>query len=121
MADNLYFVDDEEIVLVLKKSDIIQFFNGKSNISASVHRSVKAITNTKQTGLNRLNGKSNTKLTSRQLEVLKYIVEGKNNLKIAKELCVSRHTIKAHVANILHKLDVDDRYQAAIKAIKLFS
>ncbi|MBQ4124157.1 response regulator transcription factor [bacterium] len=117
MADNLYFVDDEEIVLVLKKSDIIQFFNGKSNISASVHRSVKAITNTKQTGLNRLNGKSNTKLTSRQLEVLKYIVEGKNNLKIAKELCVSRHTIKAHVANILHKLDVDDRYQAAIKAI----
>ena len=40
------------------------------------------------------------------------------NEKIAKELFVSINTTKAHVANILQKLEVDDRLQAALKALK---
>ena len=62
------------------------------------------------------NGK-NYKLTSRELEVLKLLVQGKTNSEIAEELCISIHTIKVYVANILQKLQVRDRIQAVIKAI----
>ncbi|MDD3150192.1 MAG: response regulator transcription factor [Candidatus Gastranaerophilales bacterium] len=61
---------------------------------------------------------SNISLTDRETEVLKLIVEGRNNADIAKKLYVSIHTAKAHVCSILQKLSVDDRTQAAIKAIK---
>ena len=57
-------------------------------------------------------------LTERDLEVLKHLVKGKSNTEIAKELIVSVHTAKAHVCSILQKLCVDDRVQAAVKAIK---
>lgn len=57
-------------------------------------------------------------LTEREMEVLRLVVEGKSNTEIAKELIVSVHTAKAHVCNILQKLYVEDRVQAAVKAIK---
>ena len=57
-------------------------------------------------------------LTQRELEVLKHLVKGTSNTEIAKELIVSVHTAKAHVCSILQKLCVDDRVQAAVKAIK---
>ena len=59
-----------------------------------------------------------TKLTERENEVLKLLVQGKSNTEIASELIVSVHTAKAHVCSILQKLCVDDRVQAAVKAIK---
>ena len=58
------------------------------------------------------------KLTERESEVLKLLVQGKSNTEIAQELIVSVHTAKAHVCSILQKLCVDDRVQAAVKAIK---
>lgn len=61
---------------------------------------------------------SETNLTIREKQVLSLIVEGKNNNEIAKALDVSINTTKAHVCNILQKLSVQDRTQAAIKAIK---
>ena len=57
-------------------------------------------------------------LTEREHEVLKLLVKGKSNTEIASELIVSVHTAKAHVCSILQKLCVDDRVQAAVKAIK---
>lgn len=57
-------------------------------------------------------------LTEREYEVLKLVVEGKSNSEIATELSISEHTAKAHVCNIIQKLVVDDRTQAAVKAIK---
>lgn len=57
-------------------------------------------------------------LTEREMEVLKLLVKGKSNTEIAKDLIVSVHTAKAHVCSILQKLCVDDRVQAAVKAIK---
>lgn len=61
---------------------------------------------------------SHSNLTQREYEVLKLVVDGKSNNDIAKELCISEHTAKAHVCNIIQKLVVDDRTQAAVKAIK---
>ena len=59
-----------------------------------------------------------SELTERELEVLQLIVAGKSNPEIAEELCISIHTAKAHVGSILNKLCVNDRVQAAIKALK---
>ncbi len=56
-------------------------------------------------------------LSARQKEVLRKIIKGKNNTEIAKELFISVHTVKAHVSNILNLLSVQDRVQAAVKAI----
>ncbi len=57
-------------------------------------------------------------LTKREYEVLKLVVDGKSNNEIAQELTISEHTAKAHVCNIIQKLVVDDRTQAAVKALK---
>ena len=57
-------------------------------------------------------------LTSRESQILKLITEGYSNIEIANTLFVSINTTKAHVASILQKLEVDDRLQAALKALK---
>lgn len=61
---------------------------------------------------------THSNLTQREYEVLKLLVDGKSNNDIAQTLCISEHTAKAHVCNIIQKLLVDDRTQAAVKAIK---
>ena len=60
----------------------------------------------------------NYNLTTRERQILKLITEGLSNVEIAKNLFVSVNTTKVHVASILQKLEVDDRLQAAIKALK---
>lgn len=62
--------------------------------------------------------KSDYNLTTREAQILKLITEGYSNTDIANELLVSVNTTKAHVASILQKLEVEDRLQAALKAIK---
>ncbi len=57
-------------------------------------------------------------LTKRESEVLKYITEGYSNSEIASKLKISEKTVKNHVSNVLRKLDVLDRTQAAVYAIK---
>ncbi len=57
-------------------------------------------------------------LTARESQILKLMTEGYSNMEIAQILVISINTTKAHVANILQKLEVDDRLQAALKALK---
>jgi len=57
-----------------------------------------------------------TKLTQRELQVLKLIANGLGNSQIAQELVISEHTVKGHVSNILSKLHLADRTQAAALA-----
>lgn len=57
-------------------------------------------------------------LTNREHEILLLISEGKSNQEIADELYITLKTVKTHVSNILSKLDVEDRTQAAIYAFK---
>jgi DNA-binding NarL/FixJ family response regulator len=57
-------------------------------------------------------------LTARELEVLQLIVEGHNNPTIAGKLHITMGTVKTHVRNILKKLYVNDRTQAAIRALR---
>ena len=62
--------------------------------------------------------KNKYNLTTRERQILKLITEGCNNESIAQQLVVSVNTTKVHVASILQKLEVDDRLQAAVKALK---
>ncbi|NIW44639.1 MAG: response regulator, partial [Gammaproteobacteria bacterium] len=55
-------------------------------------------------------------LTKREMEILKLIADGSNNSEIAKKLVISMHTVKGHVSNILSKLHLADRTQAAVYA-----
>lgn len=57
-------------------------------------------------------------LTARELEVLRLMSEGKSNQEIADELFIALKTAKVHVSSILMKLDVHDRTQAVIYALK---
>ncbi len=57
-------------------------------------------------------------LTEREMEVLAQLVEGKNNKEIAELLEITVNTVKAHVASIIQKMAVDDRTQAALKALR---
>jgi len=57
-----------------------------------------------------------TALTEREMEVLKLIAKGYSNEKIAEQLVISLGTVKGHVSNILSKLHLVDRTQAAVYA-----
>ena len=57
-------------------------------------------------------------LTKRELDVLRLISEGCSNKKISDELTISERTVKNHISNIFKKIDVSDRTQAAVFAIK---
>jgi ATP/maltotriose-dependent transcriptional regulator MalT len=58
-------------------------------------------------------------LSAREVEVLRLMASGASNQEIAKTLVLSVHTVKRHVANILTKLDVSSRTQAAARAREL--
>ncbi len=64
------------------------------------------------------NNRKDYDLTTREAQILKLMTEGYSNMEIAQMLVISINTTKAHVANILQKLEVDDRLQAALKALK---
>ena len=57
-------------------------------------------------------------LTDREREVIALLAEGQSNKQIARELSISETTVKGHVANILSKLELADRTQAAVYAVR---
>lgn len=59
-----------------------------------------------------------SELSDREIEVLKLIANGKDNAQIAKELFISPKTVKNHISNILMKLQIENRIQAAVYAVR---
>ncbi|MCF8010972.1 MAG: response regulator transcription factor [Clostridiales bacterium] len=57
-------------------------------------------------------------LTRREMEILQLVAQGDNNRSISEKLFISEKTVKNHLTNIFEKLDVGDRTQAALYAIK---
>ena len=58
------------------------------------------------------------RLSDREREVLELLVAGHDNAEIARRLYISQNTVKNHVAAILTKLEVDNRLQAAVRAVR---
>jgi DNA-binding NarL/FixJ family response regulator len=59
-----------------------------------------------------------SELSDRELQVLKLIANGKDNGQIAADLCISPKTVKNHISNILMKLQIENRIQAAVYAVR---
>ncbi len=57
-------------------------------------------------------------LTERELDVLRLVAKGRSNKEIAQDLVLSEKTVKTHVSNILQKLHLSDRTQAALYAVR---
>lgn len=61
---------------------------------------------------------SRTKLTLRELEILKFLLQGIDNKKIANELDIQTRTVKSHLTDIYTKLNVSTRTEAVITALR---
>lgn len=113
-VDGYILKDSESEVLI---NAIKSVYNGKSyiqpNMAAQLVKRVNSIHGD-------FNGEDHNKkhLTKREIEVLKLITEGMLNKEIAQKLCISEKTVKNHVSNIFKKINVCDRTQAAVFAIK---
>lgn len=59
-----------------------------------------------------------TPLSPREMEILQHVTRGLSNKEIAVKLGISHQTVKNHMTSILHKLDVQDRTQAAVYALR---
>ena len=93
----------EDLIRAVRKAAL-----GESTISPRVARAlVTAVTQEAQ---------YHEDLTKRELEVLQCIAEGLSNMDIADRLIISEKTVKSHVSNILSKLYLTDRTQAAVYA-----
>lgn len=110
---------------LLKNSDsalIVKAIRAAAKGESFLHPTVAGKILTEFTNLSENRGKKPSKgkneLTEREQEVLQHIAEGKTNKEIANQLSISEKTVKNHVRNIFHKLDVFDRTQAAIQAIR---
>lgn len=57
------------------------------------------------------------KLTGREIEILRCLAGGLNNKDMAQKLFISENTVKKHISNILNKLELEDRTQAALFAV----
>ena len=112
-AEGYVLKDAESGILI---SAIRSVFSGQNYIQPNMTRElVKEFT--RITKHDKVKPQENT-LTEREIEVLELIAEGMLNKQIAKALYISEKTVKNHVSNIFKKLNVSDRTQAAIFALK---
>ncbi len=90
---------------------------GESLISP--HIAAKVLQRMRATGTNEQDAKTiRAELSDREIQVLKLIANGKDNAQIAGELHISPKTVKNHISNILMKLQIDNRIQAAVYAVR---
>ncbi|HZC28962.1 MAG TPA: response regulator transcription factor, partial [Gaiellaceae bacterium] len=83
-------------------------------IAAKVLQRLRASTTTRP----EIESTIRAELSEREIEVLKLIANGKDNAMIAAELHISPKTVKNHISNILMKLQIDNRIQAAVYAVR---
>ena len=97
-----------------EQSEFIQRVYREEGLSDSsiLHRVKRVMTRKRE------DGDDGVPLTNRELQVLRHVALGLSNREIGSSLGISIETVKEHVQNILRKLDVNDRTQAAVWAVK---
>ena len=122
------FVDDDRVVPAIKAgatsyllkdvaaADLARAIRGARAGQAQLHPEVARRLMQTVTTPRKL--EAVTQLTDREREVLRLLAEGRSNKEIARSLVVSERTVKGHVSNILGKLGLQDRTQAALYAVR---
>ncbi len=100
----------------VKMDELADALRRASQGEATLHPRVASRVIQELHGANREELNPFTELTDREMEVLKLIAKGKSNSEIADGLVISVNTVKGHVSNILSKLHLADRTQAAVYA-----
>lgn len=104
-------IKPEKLCIVIKDVlDGSMYFD--SSVSKYVTESITGINN------KNISVKDCYNLTAQERKVLLLLASGNNNMQIAKKLKISINTAKVHICSILQKMNVEDRTQAAIKAIR---
>ena len=101
----------ENIALNLFIKGISAIFEGQVWFSRNVLNNFGKIKDTMS-----IQKQRDIELTSREKEILVLIASGAQNYEIADKLCISHHTVKSHIYNIFQKIDVPNRFQAALWA-----
>lgn len=114
------FVNNADGYLVknISHKDLSRAIKCVNNGLTVIHESVKKIMVTRFQGLSEYHSRYKDLLTSREIEIIKYIAAGLSNKEIAGKLSYSQGTIKNDVSKILDKLDMTDRMQIAVFAIE---
>lgn len=112
-----HFIQNSQVELCQTKLEMPQLLNSnmqseKSSISNSKTVSIRAIVSEYHLYL------QEHPLTKRELEILALIVQGDTNSEIADKLYLTVGTVKTHLRNIFNKLNVSDRTQAAVIALR---
>jgi NarL family two-component system response regulator LiaR len=122
------FLDDERVVPAIKAGatsyllkdvgagDLARAIRGAWAGQAQLHPEVARRLMQQVTTPRRV--EASAQLTEREREVLRLLAEGRSNKEIARSLVVSERTVKGHVSNILGKLGLQDRTQAALYAVR---
>jgi two-component system, NarL family, response regulator LiaR len=127
------FIDDAHILSAVKagaasyllkdispddlSTAVLATYNGQSILHPKVMAQVAShITPAEQIASDLVNS-----LSERELEVLRLLTRGLQNNEIAQKLSVSENTIRTHISNILMKLDLRDRTQAALFGVRFFN
>ena len=106
-VQGLVFADDPPETLVKAITNVSngQLWASRQALSSCLRNSSTGATNYSETLLK--------KLTPRECQILRLIVNGSSNETIAEYLCISRHTVKTHIYNIYRKINVSNRLKAA--------
>ncbi len=126
-------VDDSDVMdavmagacgYLLKDSSIHELISGiraaaagEALISPQIAGKVLQVLRAQQSSAG-LSERPRAELTDREHEVLKLIAIGKDNAEIARDLFISPKTVKNHISNILMKLQIENRIQAAVYAVR---
>lgn len=110
LGANGYVLKDSESAVL--KEAIYAVNNGKEYIQKELIPLLKHKEGTSAEAIN------NNLLTKREIEVLKFLTKGLCNKEIGYQLTISEKTVKNHISNIFKKINVSDRTQAAVYAIK---
>ena len=103
---------------LLKTSSTEELFEAVVRASRGEPTPTDSLLNTVRTRMRQSIGAVGVDLTNREMQVLRHVAMGLSNREVGKSLGISVETVKEHVQNILRKLCVNDRTQAAVWAVK---
>lgn len=124
------FLDDDKVLPAVRAgaagyllkdvgpNDLVRAIRTVHEGEALLHPAVAARLMEEVAGRRRPSVQDGDPLTARERDVLAEIARGLSNKRIARELGISEATVKVHVSNVLRKLGVTDRTQAALHAVR---